>query len=283
MSLVSIGNELRKARAGKYALPLFDAFDANAADGMFLAMEDCRASAMIAIYTAHLEAPGGRSLAAYLRAKAEAASVPVSIMLDHGSGYDACMLAIEYGLTDVMFDGSKLPIEENIAITRRVVQQAHERGVSVEAELGHVGQGSEYGEFGAQGKGFTEPADVERFVAETGVDFLAVAIGSAHGVYKAEPHLDLERLAEISRRVDIPLVMHGGSGLSTEQFQSAIHSGISKVNIATDLYNTTTTRVLDATRKGDLSYFEIGKLMTDSFKERCAFYLDIFGAKGKAE
>src|SRR5512146_1554065 len=201
MPLISIGKELQRARAGKYALPLFDAEDSLSADGMFAALEACRAPAMIAMYTALLDRPNGRALAAYLRTRAEDATVPVSIMLDHGSSFEACIKALKLGLTDVMFDGSRLPIAENIAITRQVVRAAHANGACVEAELGHVGMGKEYQDFGAKRKGFTSPEDVERFVAETGVDFLAVAIGSAHGVYQGEPRLDLELLEQIAARV----------------------------------------------------------------------------------
>ncbi len=281
MPLISIGAELKRARAGKYALPLFDAEDSLSADGMFAALEACRAPAMIAIYTALLDRPGGRALAAYLRARAEDAPVPVSIMLDHGSSFEACIKALKFGLTDVMFDGSRLPIEENIAITRHVVRAAHACGACVEAELGHVGMGKDYQEFGAMRKGFTQPDDVERFVAETGVDFLAVAIGTAHGIYQGEPQLDLELLDEIAARVEIPLVMHGGSGLAKEQFQAAIGRGIAKVNIATDLFISTAKRLVEV-GQGQPSYFDFNRASVETFKARCSYYLDIFGASGKA-
>ncbi len=283
MALISIGHELKRAQAGKYALPLFDAMDSASADGMIQALEECNAPAMLAVYSPLIDQPAGRALAAYLHSRAENTRVPFSLMLDHGHSYENCILALHCGFSDVMFDGSKLPIEENIAITRMVVRAAHAVGACVEAELGHVGSGSDYTDFGSQRKGFTDPADVERFVAETGVDFLAVAIGSAHGAYKSEPHLDLDLLAEIRRRVEVPLVMHGGSGLSTEQFQAAIAVGISKINIATDLFATTGSRLVQSARAADLSYHELTKQAVDSFRERCAFYLGIFGAAGKAQ
>lgn len=282
MPLVSIGTELTRARQGKYALPLFDAMDSASVDGMIAAMEECKAPAMIAVYAPLITRPNGRAISAYMRSRAQDASVPVSLMLDHGDSFENCIRALQYGFSDVMYDGSKLPIEENIAITRMVVRAAHAVGACVEAELGHVGSGNEYQDFGAQRKGFTNPADVERFVAETGVDFLAVAVGTAHGVYQGEPHLDLELLAEIRRRVDIPLSLHGGSGLSTEQFQAAIAAGISKINVATDLFMTTSKRLVDAARAADMNYFDFGRQSMESFRERCAFYLGIFGAAGKA-
>ena len=136
---------------------------------------------------------------------------------------------------------------------------------------------NEYQSFGAKRVGFTDPATVERFVAETGVDFLAVAIGTAHGVYQGEPHLDLELLDAIRRRVEIPLVMHGGSGLSDAQFRSAIEHGIAKINVATELFMTSAKRIVGAARAKDLSYFDIARLASDTFRERCGYYIDLFG------
>jgi fructose-bisphosphate aldolase, class II len=281
MPLMSIGTELKRAQQGKYALPLLEPFDNLSADGMFEAVAECRAPAIIGLYNALIEQPNGRALAAYVRARAEDAPGPVGIILDHGSSFENCMKALHYGFTDVMYDGSKLTIEENIATTRLVVRAAHAMGACVEAELGHVGSGSEYQAFGARRKGFTSADEVERFVAETGVDFLAVAIGTAHGLYQGDPHIDLELLAEIRERVDIPLVMHGGSGLSTEQFQAAIAAGISKINVATELFVTTANRLTESARAKEMSYFDFSKGIVESFRDRSAFYLDIFGTAGK--
>jgi fructose-bisphosphate aldolase class II len=266
---------------GGYALPLFDAADSLTADGMFAALEDCRAPAMIALYTALLEKPNARALVAYLLARAQDACVPVSIMLDHGSSFEVCIRALRFGFTDIMYDGSYLPLEENIAITRQVVCAAHAVGVGVEAELGHVGQGSEYAAFGSQRRGFTNPEHVERFVTETGVDFLAVAIGSAHGQYQGEPKLDLELLAEIRRRVDIPLVMHGGSGLWREQFQAAITGGIAKINIATDLFLSAGQRMVEVSKGERAGYFSLTQAGIEGIRTRCADHLEMFGAAGR--
>jgi fructose-bisphosphate aldolase, class II len=282
MPLTPIRSELIRAQQGGYALPLFDAFDSSTADGMFAALEDCRAPAMIALYTALLEKPNARALVAYLLARAQDAGVPVSIMLDHGSSFEVCIRALRWGFTDVMYDGSSLPLDDNIANTRQVVRAAHAAGVGVEAELGHVGQGSEYADFGSQRRGFTNPDDVERFVAETGVDFLAVAIGSAHGQYQGEPKLDLDLLVEIRRRVDIPLVMHGGSGLSREQFHAAITGGIAKINIATDLFLSAGQRMMEESKTGRASYFSLTQAGVEGIRARSADHLEMFGASGRA-
>jgi fructose-bisphosphate aldolase class II len=282
MSLVSIGPELDRARKGRYALPLFDTFDMHSTEGMLLALEDKQAPAMIALYSGLLERPNARAFATYVRIRAEEATVPVSLMLDHGSTFEQCIQAISYGFTDVMYDGSRLPLEQNISNTRAVVRAAHAVGVCVEAELGHVGSGTEYQGFGAQRKGFTDPDAVEQFVEETGVDFLAIAIGTAHGLYDGEPQLDLDLLHEIRGRVDIPLVLHGGSGLSDAQFRSAIAAGISKINVATDLFVTTTRHLVEAAGAEGVNYFALGETSVTSFRERCGYYLDLFGASGKA-
>ena len=277
MALVSVKQALKDAQAGGYALALFDTFDMHATDGIFQAFEEKRAHAFIGLYGGFFEQPNAAANVAYIREAAASTKVPVSLMLDHGASFEQCIRAISLGFTDVMFDGSKLPLEENITQTKLVVRAARAVGVAVEAELGHVGSGKEYQSFGAKRMGFTDAATVERFAAETGVDFLAVAIGTAHGVYQGEPHLDLELLDAIRRRVEIPLVMHGGSGLSDVQFRSAVEHGIAKINVATELFMTSAKRIVGAARDKDLSYFEIARLASETFRERCGYYIDLFG------
>lgn len=282
MPLVSIGEELKRAQQGGYALPLFDTADVQSTEGMLQAMEDRRAPAMIALYSGVVDRPYGPALAAYVRARLAEADVPASFMLDHGQSYEQCIRALTLGFTDVMYDGSKLSLEENIATTRMVVRAGHAVGACVEAELGHVGSGREYQDYGALRKGFTDPETVERFVEETGVDMLAVAIGTAHGFYQGEPELDLELLGEIRKRVDIPLVLHGGSGCSEAQFRAAIEAGISKVNVASDLYRAAGERI-NAEAAGDAtSYHALSRAATEAFAERVGYYLDLFGASGRA-
>jgi len=283
MTLTSIGNELKRAQKQGYALPLFDTFDSTSTDALFQAFDDCCAPAMIAIYAPMIEHPNGRAFSTYLRIRAEDASTPVSVMLDHGGSIELCLKALRLGFSDVMYDGSKLPLDENIANTRQVVKAAHAVGACVEAELGHVGSGNEYQSFGAQRLGFTDPAVVEHFVEKTGVDFLAIAIGTAHGPYQGDPMLDLELLAEIRRRVEIPLVLHGGSGLSKDQFQAAIRTGICKINVATDLLMTAGQRMVQEAQAEKASYFSLSQASSQAICERASYYLNIFGAAGKAK
>jgi fructose-bisphosphate aldolase class II len=237
---------------------------------------------MIALYHSVFDNPNGPALAAYIRARAEAASVPISLMLDHGQSFEQCVRALVCGFTDVMYDGSQLPLKENIATTRAVVRAAHAVGAAVEAELGHVGRGSDYADVEARRKGFTDPDTVALFIKETGVDMLAIAIGTAHGLYDGEPQIDVELLKEIRRRVDIPLALHGGSGCTEAQFREVVAEGISKVNVATDLFVTAGERIHDQAVAGEASYHAFGRMATEAFEARCGYYLDLFSATGSA-
>ena len=282
MPLVSILDELKKAQAGGYAIPCFDTFEMHGTQGIVDAVEAKRAPVMIGLYTRMFEQPNPRALTDYIRALGEAATVPVSIILDHGASFEHCVMALNVGFTDVMYDGSQLPFEENVANTQMVVRAAHAVGAAVEAELGHVGRGNTYSQFGAQGKGFTDPDMVEKFVEETGVDFLAVAIGTAHGLYDGEVNLALDLLAEIRERVDIPLVLHGGSGLSDDQFRAAVAGGIQKINIFTNLAVGSTQRLLEHAREDGASFFSMTAQIRQAFRAECERLLDVFGTTGKA-
>ncbi|MFC1526145.1 class II fructose-bisphosphate aldolase [Candidatus Latescibacterota bacterium] len=282
MPLVSIVDELEAARKGGYALPCFDAFDLTSAYGICEALEARRAPGMLAIYSGVLDQPSWQGLAVGARVLVEETTVPVSLILDHGASFEHCIRALHSGFSDVMYDGSKLPLEDNIATTRQVVAAAHALGAGVEAELGIVGDGSAYQDFGAQREGFTDPATAERFVAETGVDFLAVAIGTAHGAYEGEPQLALDLLAEIEARVEVPLVLHGGSGLSEEQFRAAALAGIGKINIYTDLATEAGRRMVEVARGDEASYSALTRQIRQAFRDRCEYHLDLFGASGRA-
>jgi fructose-bisphosphate aldolase class II len=281
MPLVSILNELEKAQQGGYAMPCFDTVEMSGTEGLFAALAEKRAPGIVAVWSGLLERPHARAFVTYIRALAEEAPLPVSLMVDHGASFEHCIQALTLGFSDVMYDGSRLPLEENIAATRLVVRAAHAVGAAVEAELGHVGFGAEYSSFGARGLGFTDPAAVERFVAETGVDLLAIAIGSAHGPYAGEPHLALDLLAEIRRRTAVPLVLHGGSGLADEQFRAAIAGGICKINIFTDLAQTACAHMREATQVQGGSFLDAIGAVREAFRERCTHYIEVFGAAGK--
>lgn len=184
---------------------------------------------------------------------AQAAAVelknPVALHLDHGSSYELAARCIDHGYTSVMIDGSKLPFAENCAVTRRVVDLAHAAGVSVEGELGHVGQNSDSED---PTETFTRPEDTTLFVEQTNVDALAVAVGTAHGFYKGRVRIDFQRLKEIRDKIpETPLVLHGGSGVSAELLQQSIACGIRKINFGTELKNAFTQAVKNSLSSSD--------------------------------
>jgi len=275
-------SELKKAQAGGYAVPLFDTFEMRGFEGTLDALEKSQAPGIMGIVPFLMDKPEARAFVHYIRARAEDSSVPVSIILDHGTSFEQCIQILDYGATDVMFDGGQLPLVENIEITKMVVRAAHVMGAGVEAELGWVGSGEDYTDPEKVRQGFTKPEEAANFVEETGVDALAVAIGSAHGVYKGEPQLALDLLAEIRERVGVPLVLHGGSGLSDEQFQAAIKGGIAKVNIFTDLAIAAGEEMISTANSKKGSYFGIGSAAKKAFAVRCQHFIDVFGAAGKA-
>lgn len=224
---------LLDAQAGGYAVGAFNAENMEMVQAIIAAAEEVKAPVMIQTTPSTVKYA---SLALYLanvKAEAEKASVPVCIHLDHGSSFELAMQALRTGYTSIMIDGSHSVFEENIALTKRVVDACAPSGVPVEAELGKVG-GKEDDLDGGAG-GYTVPEEAKEFAEKTGVDSLAVAIGTAHGVYSGVPKLDLDRLTEIRKLVDIPLVLHGASGLSDDAVRESIRRGICKVNFATEL------------------------------------------------
>lgn len=222
------------------------------------------------------------------RRLAEESPMPIAINLDHGGSrfkdMDSClrevMPCIRAGFTSVMVDRSSLPYAENVLQTRTVVQLAHALGVTVEAELGHVGDGDKYGEEG--NVVLTNPLKAKQFIEETGIDCLAVSIGTAHGEYKGTPHLDFERLEEIKRVTDrFPLVLHGGSGTGDENLRRACSMGINKVNIGTDLFKA----ALHAVRTADLDggkIYDIWQVINDSWRDELMRWMEILGSVNKA-
>jgi fructose-bisphosphate aldolase class II len=188
-------------------------------------------------------------IAALAKAAVAGTSIPVALHLDHGTSFEQALRCITAGFSSVMIDGSRLPFAENVALTKHVVGVAHVLGVSVEAELGKIGGTEDDISVSEAEAFFTDPDEAARFVAETGIDSLAVAIGTAHGRYKGEPRLDFDRLDQIAARLEIPLVLHGSSGVPPEAIREAVRRGIRKVNIDTDIRESFTNamrRVLEA-------------------------------------
>ena len=240
---VTLKELLTHAEEGGYTVLAPNVFNLESLIAVVEAAEAERAPVIIAIGESRLK---DEQLQKYLplvaKQMAMEATVPVGINLDHGKSYHELVLAIQKGFSSVMIDASMCPYDENVARTREIVKIAHELGISVEAEIGHVGEGGDYTEAGAK-DGLTEPEMAKRFAAETQVDALAVAVGTAHGVYKGTPKLDFERLDEIHKMVDVPLVLHGGSGTGMENLIRASELGIRKLNINTELLIEARTQV----------------------------------------
>lgn len=215
---------------------------------------------------------------------ARRASVPVSIILDHGAKYEQAVSAIRAGFTDVMIDCSSMPYAENVAKVKEVVKTAHAVNVGVEAELGHVGSGLSLSESDEEGTGdnvFTIPEEAVAFVAETDVDALAVSIGTAHGAYKGTPSLRFELLQELREKVKVPLVLHGGSGSGDENLRKACKMGICKLNIAYDLYRGGIDNLLAHDVSGNGAY-GLYRLLGEGIQTAAEHAIDICGSAGRA-
>ena len=234
MSFVTSEKMLLDAQKGGYAVGAFNVENMEMVMAVIAAAEELRAPLMLQTTPSTIKYAGLDMYLANVKAAAERASVPVCLHLDHGDSFDLAMRALRTGYTSIMIDGSHNVFEENIAVTKAVADACRPSGIPVEAELGKVG-GKEDDLDGGEGNGYTDPLEAKEFVERTGVTSLAVAIGTAHGVYKGVPKLDLDRLAEIRKVVDIPLVLHGASGLSEEAVVESIKRGICKVNFTTEL------------------------------------------------
>ena len=233
MALVTTKELLLDAQKNGYAVGAFNVENMEMVQAVIAAAEELRSPVIMQTTPSTLKYAEPEYFYANVAAAAKMASVPVVMHLDHGSSYELAMRAYRAGYTSIMIDGSHSRLEENIAITKEVVRACHAGNVPVEAELGKVG-GKEDDLDGGNG-GYTDPKEALRFVEETGVDSLAVAIGTAHGVYQGIPKLDVERLSRIREKVSIPLVLHGTSGIPDEDVKECIRRGICKVNYATDL------------------------------------------------
>lgn len=233
MALVTTLEMLKDAQKNHYAVGAFNVENMEMAQAIIGAAEELRAPVILQTTPSTLRYAEPALYLANVKALAEKASVPVTMHLDHGDSYELCVKAFRAGYTSIMIDGSKLPLEENIALTRRVVEMCAPAGVPVEGELGRVG-GKEDDLECAEG-GYTVPAEAVRFEAETGLSSMAVGIGTAHGVYKETPVLNVELVGTLRSQLQVPMVMHGASGLTDEAIQACIAKGICKVNFATEL------------------------------------------------
>lgn len=232
--LVTLNEVLKKARKEHYAVPAFDINDDLLIRTILDTAEEKKSPVILMALEHDLEERGMNYITSIVKGVANNYDIPIVLHLDHSVNFNVVKNAIENGFTSVMYDGSVLPYEENVARMQKVVEFAKNKGVTVEGELGHVAgkniDGSSQGE-----TLLTEPEDVMKFVDETHVDALAVSIGTSHGIYTSTPNLKIDRLKEINKVSSVPLVLHGGSGTPIDQVQDAIRNGITKVNLYADL------------------------------------------------
>ena len=234
MPLVTTKEMLLDAQKGSYAVGAFNVENMEMVMAVMEAAEELKSPVIMQTTPSTVKYAGLDYFLANVKAAAERVSVPVAMHLDHGSSFELAMQAYRTGYTSIMIDGSHESFEGNIAVSKAVADACAPSGIPVEAELGKVG-GKEDDLDGGDDNPYTDPEQAVEFVKRTGVNSLAVAIGTAHGVYKGEPKLDLGRLSEIRKVIDIPLVLHGTSGVPDETVTECVNRGICKVNYATDL------------------------------------------------
>lgn len=278
MPLVTTREMLLDAQKRGYAVGAFNIENMEMAQAIVAAAEAQRAPVMIQTTPGTLKYAPPEVYQAMVAALAEKASVPVAMHLDHGDSFDLAQRCLKAGYTSVMIDGSRLDYEGNIALTRQVTDIAGE--IPVEAELGKVGGKEDT--LQDEGCLYTDPDEAAEFAARTGVSSLAVAIGTAHGVYKEKPRLDVERLKAIRAKVEIPLVLHGASGLRHEQVQECVAAGICKVNFATELRIAYTEGVKEGFESSPIdpkAYGKVGRAKVQALAEK---WMAVCGASGKA-
>lgn len=229
--LVSLQEIISLAEKGNFCVPAFNVYNIETVMGVAAAAEEAKAPVIMQVYPRLFNEQVGYYLAPVVLAAAKKAGVPVCFHLDHGPSEREVTRALYWGATGIMLDGSAHPFDENVRLTKHIVETCNAVGVGVEGELGHIGSVND----DAMDE-FTNPAEAAKFVKETGVTCLAVLIGNAHGHYKKPPKLDIERVKAIREATGgIPLVLHGGSGIPDDQVKAAIHAGIRKMNIGTDV------------------------------------------------
>ena len=274
--LVNLNDVLKDAQKNKYGVGLFNTTDTDMLEGVIAAAEELKSP--IVIGTAEVLLPYGelKLIAPSLIAAAKRATVPVVVHYDHGLTKERCFEAIDLGFSSIMFDASAASEDENLKLTKEMADFAHSKGITIEGEIGHVGQAITNDNDLLDM--YTTPAEAVNFIEKTGVDALAVAIGTAHGAYKTKPCLDIERLKQIRAACNTPLVLHGGSGLSDDDFRNTIAAGIAKVNIFTDLCIAGENAMK---KNSSLSYLEIRNKKVEAIKEATMKKIMLFGSNNK--
>ena len=267
-----------------FAVPAFNISDYSMLNGIIEASEEKQAPLIIAIHPDELRFTGVEIVAA-IAAKANKTALPICVHLDHGGNFEQVQLAIQSGFTSVMIDGSHLPFDENIAICKKVVEAAHAVDISVEGELGTIGSTDSQAEAGAEEIIYTRPEDAVKFVEATGIDTLAIAIGTSHGIYPKgmKPELKLDLLKEIKSKVSIPLVLHGGSNNRDSEISESVKLGINKINISSDIKAAYFTKMREVLLDASLREPNVVEPpCMDAMKTVAYNKIELFNAVGKA-
>lgn len=285
--LVNMNEVLLPAKKHKYAVGLFNAVNLELARGIIAAAESIGSPVIMG--TAEVLFPYGplEEVSYYLLPMAKKAKVPVVIHLDHGLNKETCLKALELGFTSIMYDCSTDSYDENVRKVKEMADIAHSYGATIEGELGHVGDN----EGSAEGSShltdpsafFTDPKMAKDYVEKTGVDALAIAVGNAHGAYKLPPKLDFERIRTIAKTVNVPLVLHGGSGLTDNDFRQAIQEGISKVNIFTDINVAAAKAAFDHFTDANKGITDLIPAQVEAIKLETIKKMQLFDAVGKGK
>lgn len=284
--LVNMNEVLKPAQKGKYAVGLFNAVNLELARGIIAAAEQTHSPVIMG--TAEVLLPYGPldEVSYYLIPMAKKANVPVVVHLDHGLHKETCIKALELGFSSIMYDCSTDPYEVNVQKVKEMADIAHSYGATIEGELGHVGDN----EGSAEGSShltdpsafYTDPMQAKDFVEKTGVDALAIAVGTAHGAYKLPPKLDFDRIQTIARTIDVPLVLHGGSGLTDNDFKKAVEKGISKINIFTDINVAAVEAEFRAFHSMNKGLIDLIPAAVEAIKQEVMKKLELFSSVGKA-
>ena len=280
--LVTMNDVLLPAKDGQYCVGFFNAVNVEMARAVIETAEELRAPVMVGTAEILLCANPLERVAEYLIPMAKKASVPVCVHYDHALSFEKCMEALKLGFSSVMYDCSTEDYETNLEKVREVVKICHSMGVTVEGELGHVGDNEGAGMLENPSDYFTDPVMAADFVQRTGIDSLAVAVGNAHGDYKFPPKLDFERIETIAKSTGLPLVLHGGSGLSDEDFRIAIEKGICKVNIFTDIDKAGKAGIEEGLKAGAKTMMGLIPYEIEAMKKVVRNKIELFGSVGRA-
>ncbi|MCK9288313.1 MAG: class II fructose-bisphosphate aldolase [Sphaerochaetaceae bacterium] len=275
--LVSLSEMLGRAKAEGYGVPAISAANEMTLRASIEAAE--KANSPVIILTGYYQTDAVNYYTRIIEDFARMASVPVTAMWDHSSNFKESMRGIRAGFSSIMVDRSSLPYEENVKQVKEMVRIAHAVDIEVEAELGHVGTGVNYA--ADDTSVLTVPDEAVKFIEETGADCLAVAIGTAHGVYKGEPKLRFDLLKEIAEKVPVPLVLHGGSGTGDENISKACSMGICKVNVANELMRACYNALQADGMEGN-NIYKFWPVLDKAYKQKCAHLFEVCGSAGKA-